>query len=505
MKRVISLTVLVMAILGAKTAYASDHRYLVQTMAGFETLQRQCSTRGCTVFRNGHADLTGLYLVGAPGSTDSSLYLEVLRALPGVVNVRMALPSLFGTANVIARTTLDRSGLQLLCLLHACTVLRNLDGTAGHLFLVKLLNVLDPIVSLGAFRLLPGILNAELDQLLTIASGTAEAAGPPAALFQNAPFSYYGSTVWMGYATQPAAGIIRLAEAQNHFSAAGAGIIADIDTGVDPTHPALSGVLLPGYDFTRNQSGGSELEDLPGPAAPTDPNSAQAARVNQYSVAMVDQYSVAMVDGPAYAAFGHGTEVAGILHLVAPQATILPLKAFHSDGTGLLSDILRAIYFAAQNDARVVNMSFDLRTYSPELATAITSAVDQGIVFAASAGNDGQQTVVYPAGLTNVMGVASTNNFDQRSSFSNYGNNIVWIAAPGEGIVTTYPFRTYAAVWGTSFSSPFVSGGASLLLSVAPGSNQDAASRAISAGHPLTQSGMGNGRLDLYGALDSNP
>jgi len=45
-----------------------------------------------------------------------------------------------------------------------------------------------------------------------------------------------------------------------------------------------------------------------------------------------------------------------------------------------------------------------------------------------------------------------------RSSFSNYGDAVVWVAAP-ESIVTTYPFSTYAAGWGTSFSAPFVSGG----------------------------------------------
>ena len=68
------------------------------------------------------------------------------------------------------------------------------------------------------------------------------------------------------------------------------------------------------------------------------------------------------------------------------------------------------------------------------------------------------------------MGVASTNNSDQRSTFSNYGNKIVWVAAPGEGIVTTYPFGSYAAGWGTSFSSPLVSGTAALLSNMQPNS-----------------------------------
>lgn len=501
--RLIGLCILLLISFGAKTAFAVENYYIVQTTGGFETLNRACATTGCIALRSNELNSRGLYLVATPGWAAPSLYLGVLRALPGVAKVHMALPNLFGTVNVIVRTLLGADGLQLLCVIHACTVLEVLDGTVGQLFLVKLLSVLDPILSLDIFRLLPGILDVELDQVLSIATGGTAASAPPAALFQNTPVPYYGSTVWMGYATQPATNIVRLADAQNQFAALGGGIIADIDTGVDFTHPALSGILLSGYDFTRNQNGASELNDLPGPAGPVAASSCQSARVNQYSIAMVDQYSIAMVDGPPYAAFGHGTEVAGILHLVAPQAMILPLKAFHADGTGMLSDILRAIYYAAQNNANVVNMSFDLTVYSPELATAINSAESQGIIFAASSGNDGKQEMVYPAGLTNVMGVASTDDFDQRSSFSNYGNNIVWVAAPGEGIVTTYPFATYAAVWGTSFSAPFISGGASLLFGLQPSTNQNAASHAISAAQPLTQYGMGNGRLDLYRALSS--
>jgi len=53
----------------------------------------------------------------------------------------------------------------------------------------------------------------------------------------------------------PAAGIVKVSQAQSQFKVSGTGIVADIDTGVDPNHPALQGVLLAGYDFTRNQTG----------------------------------------------------------------------------------------------------------------------------------------------------------------------------------------------------------------------------------------------------------
>src|ERR1700756_2648739 len=112
---------------------------------------------------------------------------------------------------------------------------------------------------------------------------------------------------------------------------------------------------------------------------------------------------------------------AGIVHLVAPQAKIMPLKSFDANGTAYDSDILRAIYYAGKNGAKVLNMSFDYASYSPELANAIKYANSNGVVSVASAGNDGQQVVVYPGGLPSVVDVASTSNSDISLVFPNYG------------------------------------------------------------------------------------
>lgn len=91
--------------------------------------------------------------------------------------------------------------------------------------------------------------------------------------------------------------------------------------------------------------------------------------MNQSTAAVLDQSTAAVLDTNAqYAAFGHGTMVLGIVHLVAPTARFLPLKAFKSDGTGALSDTLRAINDAVQKyNANVINMSFDFKTASQEL------------------------------------------------------------------------------------------------------------------------------------------
>jgi thermitase len=303
---------------------------------------------------------------------------------------------------------------------------------------------------------------------------------------------------------QPAAQIIRVAQAHSVFNVTGSGIVADIDTGVDPNHPALQGVLLAGYDFTRNQPGGSELNDI-SMSSPPPCETCAAAYVNQHTAAMLDQHTAAMLDGSQYAAFGHGTMVLGVIHLVAPTAKLLPLKAFSANGNGSLANILAAIYYAVQNHANVINMSFDLTTSSTELGTAINYANSQNVILAASSGNDGEQEMVYPAGLQNVMGVASTNNQDQRSSFSNYGNQIVWVAAPGEGVITTYPFATYAAGWGTSFSSPMVAGTASLLVNMQSSARENQAAWAIAHAKWIGPN-LGNGRLDVYGSLSAyNP
>jgi subtilisin family serine protease len=194
--------------------------------------------------------------------------------------------------------------------------------------------------------------------------------------------------------------------------------------------------------------------------------------------------------------------VAGIVHLVAPTAKIMPLKAFQADGSSNTFDILRAIYYAVDNGANVINMSFSLAGSSQEFVRAINYATDHGVICVASVGNDGADQLKYPAALRNVIGVASTNNLDVRSTFSNFGSGLVTLAAPGEAIITTYPGGHYAAAWGTSFSTPFVSGAPGLLLQYDPRTDFFRGVDALSHAKELT-SDLGYGRLDVYHALSS--
>jgi len=101
-------------------------------------------------------------------------------------------------------------------------------------------------------------------------------------------------------------------------------------------------------------------------------------------------------------------------------------------------------------------MSFDTSTNSTELSKALDHANQLNVICVASAGTTANRppNYVYPAALqSDVMGVAATSDLDTRSTFSNYGNPSFG-GRSCEAIVTTYPFSTYAAGWGTSFSAP---------------------------------------------------
>src|SRR5712664_2375162 len=221
----------------------------------------------------------------------------------------LALPAFTPAATqnrFIVRTTLSLQSLTQLCALPTlgCTVVGGLDGSLNQLFLLTTPSIVDPTIFLTTLRATAGILDAELDQLLSIVGGLNKVTTVPSGLSNTTLVTYFGSSVWQGYVNQPAAALVQVSNAQNMFSVTGAGIVADIDTGVDPNHPALQGVLLPGYDFTRNQQGASEINDLTQsdfPVYPPPPcgstNCPAPATVNQSTAAVLDQSTAAVLDG----------------------------------------------------------------------------------------------------------------------------------------------------------------------------------------------------------------
>ncbi len=324
--------------------------------------------------------------------------------------------------------------------------------------------------------------------------------------------SFFGSTVPSNYTTQTATTIIRLGDARTATKLTGSGTVAIIDTGADLNHPALSGALVTGYDFTRDTVGASELADLdPVVAAQLQQSTTSildaqntlvlnsaVAILNQSTTSILDQSTTSILDS-SLAEFGHGTMTAGIVHLVAPTAKIMPLKAFRADGSSNLSDIIRAIYYAADHGANIVSMSFSMPQSSPGLQAAIQYALSKNVAMVASSGNDGSKTLVYPASFGGVQGIGSSTNTDLRSTFSNYGSGVVTFAAPGEGVITTYPGSNYAAGWGTSFSTPMFAGAAALVLQARPASKPGDITNALSKTKQISD--MGYGRIDLYQSL----
>ena len=325
---------------------------------------------------------------------------------------------------------------------------------------------------------------------------------------QHSWATYYGSEVWNSYLHQPSANLIEVNTAISTFGA-GSGTVAVIDTGVDTNHAGLRGALVPGYDFTRNRPDTvSELFDVsPEVAAVLQQSTVEILDSSlivpilaQSTVEILDQSTVEILDGQGLPGdFGHGTMVAGLIHLVAPQAKIMPLKAFNSNGTAELVDVVSAIYYAVDHGANVINMSFGYSTPSTVLANAIAYAQNHNVIMVSSSGNQGRQALVFPAGYGLVEGVGSTSLIDQRSTFSNWGQTTD-TSAPGEGLITFFPGNHYAAVWGTSFSTALVSGAAALARGIDPVLKPLSFQNALKQG-VLVDLGMGPSRLDLVPSL----
>ncbi len=309
---------------------------------------------------------------------------------------------------------------------------------------------------------------------------------------------------------------------QVHAINRGAGVrIAVLDTGVAPRHPALRGKLLPGRNFVDGDSDTDEKKD----------------GVNNYF-------------------FGHGTHVAGVVNMVAPDAQIVPLRVMNSDGVGTAWDLAEAMLYAVDpnNDfmpgegVHVINLSLSSLTKTdlfkvvskwvscthtqlakkgpkgpkgPPKPTPGDAAVDAtipvtpgdearcsgfgGAIVVAAAGNRHSDKPEYPAAeaAPSWLSVTSSNSSSSLSSFSNYGK---WIklAAPGEAITSSVPGGRYATWSGTSMAAPFVTGAAALLRSQdQTASNDDLAQRLVNSSRPLN--GTSVRELDILAALSAPP
>ncbi len=247
--------------------------------------------------------------------------------------------------------------------------------------------------------------------------------------------------------------------------------VAVIDTGLDMNHPLFAGRIAgPIFDFVDND--GSPQEE------------------------------------PGGNGYGHGTFVAGLIALTAPQATIMPLRAFDKDGIATSFTIAKAIRHAADNGAQVINLSFGLLEQDTFIKDVLSYAYSRTYMVAA-AGNDNQNTIHFPAThKSKTLGVTSVTDGDLKAAFSNY-NADVQVAAPGVNLYSAYPGNRWAWWSGTSFSTALVSGEAALILSLRPSLNRSAVNsiitscgKSINSLNPAYNGKLGKVRIDYLTAVN---
>ncbi|MBD2869503.1 S8 family peptidase [Paenibacillus arenilitoris] len=174
---------------------------------------------------------------------------------------------------------------------------------------------------------------------------------------------------------------------------------------------------------------------------------------------------------------GHGTHVSGIIGATVNNGEgvagvswynkIMPVKVLDSSGAGSTYSVAQGIIWAVDHGAKVINMSLGNYAEADFLHDAIKYAYERDVVMIAASGNDNTDRPGYPAAYPEVFAVAATDSNKDKASFSNYGDYID-VAAPGDGIASTYPGSQYAALSGTSMASPHVAALAGLIRSVNP-------------------------------------
>ncbi|MGE5707033.1 MAG: S8 family peptidase [Bacteroidota bacterium] len=259
--------------------------------------------------------------------------------------------------------------------------------------------------------------------------------------------------------------------------------IAIVDTGIDPEHPDLKRKLKPGFNALDQ---GSDVRDENG-------HGTHCA-------------------GIAAASTNNGVGIAGI----APDASILPVKALGRSGQGSDATVAEGIVWAADHGASIISLSLGTPDDTQVLKEACEYALKKGAFLVAAMGNAGNDQRSYPAAYPGVMAVGATGEEDQAADFSQYGDWIS-VSAPGVAIYSTFPTyavelsdygfpQDYAAIDGTSQATPIAAGVAALLKAKHPGLTAAQLKQKIeSSADPVGAAGFdihfGHGRINALRAL----
>ncbi len=280
-------------------------------------------------------------------------------------------------------------------------------------------------------------------------------------------------------------GLAPLALPAAHAISTGAGVVvAVVDTGVDPLHPALAGHLAPGgFDFIGRDF---------------DPRDERNLEDDDLDGAIDEQY-------------GHGTFVASLVLAAAPDAMILPVRVLDDEGFGTSSTVSAGIVWAVDAGADVINLSAGLPDAPEMVAEAVRYARDRDVLVVAAAGNAGAAVIAFPARFGDVMGVTAVDAAGRKAPFASAGSDVS-VVAPGVSLVGAMPFDrspSGTARWsGTSFAAPLAAGAAALVREAFPGLSADDVRRrvedtalSVDALNPAFAGRLGDGLVQPLAAL----
>ena len=217
-------------------------------------------------------------------------------------------------------------------------------------------------------------------------------------------------------------------------------LLAVVDTGVDRTHSDLAGNIwanpgeIPDNGLDDDENG--LVDDTWG-----------WDFVNGDNDPLDD-----MMHGTAVSSLAAGVQDGAGVAGVCPWCQIVAVKVLNSAGSGTLDIVAEGIIYAADLGAQVINLSLGAAAGSQTLESAVDEAWDKGALVVAAAGNDGTEVLFYPAAYANAMAIAATNDQDRRACLSNYGEDFISVAAPGEAIETAIPGQGYGTYSGTSLA-----------------------------------------------------